>query len=192
MTRLMSEMPRSAQFGDHVRVLAKRRVDLVELVDGEVRRDVGNVLEREDGIAGEVDRRFVGLVVGAVPHHRERVPGHRVADAPGQHLLLGRFHQFDRCEAEGVGDMPIATQDLGCASELVRTQWFQRVLMSWPTVLSRRATPTADAGELVGSGQRARASRRAWTTVGAMRRYPQEAVVNGIKSQVLMCEGRPG
>ena len=43
-------------------------------------------------------------------------------------LLLARFQEFDRREAEGVGDMPIATQDLGGTSELVRTQWFQRVL----------------------------------------------------------------
>jgi len=53
--------------------------------------------------------------------------GQRVTGAPGQHLLLGRFHQFDRREAEGFGDMPLAVQDLGGASELVRTQWFQRV-----------------------------------------------------------------
>jgi hypothetical protein len=50
-------------------------------------------------------------------------------------LLLARFHQFDRREAEGVGDMPIATQDLGGTSELVRTQWFQRVFVSQPTAL---------------------------------------------------------
>ena len=54
-------------------------------------------------------------------------------------LLLARFHQLDRREAEGVGDMPIATQDLGGASELVRTQWFQRVLCH-----SRPPFPTRD------------------------------------------------
>ena len=35
-------------------------------------------------------------------------------------LLIARFHQFDRCEAVGVGDMPIAAQDLGGTSGLVR------------------------------------------------------------------------
>jgi hypothetical protein len=54
-------------------------------------------------------------------------------------LLLARFQEFDRREAEGVGDMPIATQDLGGTSELVRTQWFQRVLCH-----SRPPLPTRD------------------------------------------------
>src|SRR6185369_1977024 len=56
----------------------------------------------------------------------------------------------------------------------------------------RRATPAADVGELLGSGQRVPASRRARTTVGGYATIPQGAVVNGTKSQVLMCEGRPG
>ncbi len=86
-------------------------------------------------------------------------------------LLLARFQEFDRREAEGVGDMPIATQDLGGTSELVRTQWFQRVLChSRPPF--RRATPPGDVGVLLGSGQRVPASRRAWTTVGGYATIP--------------------
>src|SRR4029453_4208946 len=97
----------------------------VELVNGEVRRDIRYVYERRHRVTGQVDGRLVGPVVRAVPHHREGGAGYRVARAPGQYVVFVRLAQLDRGEAERVGDVAVAAQDGRRLLELVGGQWFK-------------------------------------------------------------------
>ena len=115
------------QLGDHVGVLAQRLVHLVELVDGEVRRDIRYVLRTtsQSHRSGRRSPRRSGCPSGSTPPRR--VPGHRVARAPRQHVVLVRLAQLDRGEAEGVGDVAVAAQDGRGLLELVSGQWFKWV-----------------------------------------------------------------
>ena len=155
------------QLGDHVGVLAQRLVHLVELVNGEVRRDIRYVYERRHRVTGQVDGRLVGPVVRAVPHHREGGPGYRVARAPRQHVVLVRLAQLDRGEAERVGDVAVAAQDGRGLLELVCGQWFKWMFCHGrdpflPEIRARAA-------------RLARTCTRGWTTINCHATIPEEA-----------------
>ncbi len=69
------------QRGEDALVLVQGMVDLVVLVDGEVRARPRDVRPGLDSVTGQVDDGFVSLVGAPVPQDGERAPGHRILRA---------------------------------------------------------------------------------------------------------------
>ena len=76
--------PASGQRREHLGVLVQGVVDVVVLVDGEVRADAGHVGPGDDRVGHQVDHGLVGLVGRLLPQHRQAIgvaPGRRVVHA---------------------------------------------------------------------------------------------------------------